>query len=146
MFHFRCPDAERERSECAVGRGMTIPANDRHPRQGNAELRTNDVHNALISGVHIKKWNTKLAAIFLERFNLLCCDRIRDRNATGSGRNVVVDGRDRAQRLPYPSSGSAQAVKRLRRGYFMHEMQVDIEQLRLPFGSGDKVGVPYLLE
>jgi len=60
--------------------------------------------------------------------------------------DIVVDGRDRAQRLPHLSSIRAQAVEGLRRSHFMHKVQVDIEQRRLAFGSGDHVRIPNFVE
>ena len=110
------------------------------------EFRADDVDDALLGRIHIEQRNAKLAAIFLQRFDLLRRNRVGDGKAARSGRDVVVDGRDRAQRLPHLPSIGAQAVKGLRRSHFMHQMQVDIEQRRLPFGSGDHVRVPDLCQ
>ena len=36
VLDFAGADAERQRAECAVGRGVAVAADDRHPRQGQA--------------------------------------------------------------------------------------------------------------
>ena len=40
------------------------------------------------------------------------------------------------------SAGQAQAVERLRRGHFVHQVEVDVEQVRLAFDSPDHVPFP----
>ena len=122
VFHFRCSDAKRQRPERAVRRGMAVTADNRHPRQGDAQFRADDVHDPLLRRVHIKQRNAKLAAIFLQRFDLLRRNRVGDRRTPRSGRDVVVDRCHRAQRLPYRSSRNSQSVERLRRSDLMHQV------------------------
>ena len=43
-------DAEGQRAEGAVGRGVAVAADDRHPRLGDPELGPDDVHDALVLG------------------------------------------------------------------------------------------------
>src|ERR1019366_8951020 len=66
--------------------------------------------------------------------------------APWSGRNIVIDCRHGTQRLPQTPSIGTQPVKGLRRRHFMHQVQIDIEQRRLPFGSSDYVRVPDFLK
>ena len=121
---------------------MAVAADDRHPRQGNPQLRANDVDDALLRRVHIKQWNAKLAAILLQRFNLPGRNRVGDRKAPRSGRDVVIDRSHRAQRLPHRSSRSPQTVEGLRRSHFMHQVQIDVEKRRLAFRGSDHVRIP----
>src|SRR5208282_750259 len=146
MFHFRCSNAKRQRSERAVRRGVTVAADNRHPRQRDAQFRADDVHNALLRRVHIEERDPELAAIFLQRFNLLRSNRVGDRQAPRSGRDIVVDRCHRAQGLPQTPAIRAQTVESLRRSHFMHQVQIDIEQRRLPFGSSNHVRLPNFLK
>ena len=146
MFDAGGPNASCPRSERAVGRGMAVAADDGHARQGEAEFRADDVDDALVGRVHIEQGNAKLAAIFLQRFDLFRRYRVGDGQAARSGRDVMVDGRDRAQRLAETASIDAQTVEGLRRSHFMHQVQVDIDQRWLCSGSGNHMRVPNLLK
>ncbi len=44
------------------------------------------------------------------------------------GRDVVIDGRKRAVGPPDLPTGRAQAAERLRRGHFVDQVQVDVQQ------------------
>ncbi len=48
VFHFRSADAEGQRAERAVRAGVAVAANDGHARLGNAQLRTDDMHDPLL--------------------------------------------------------------------------------------------------
>ena len=47
MLHFAGADAEGQRAERAVGRGVAVAADDRHPRQRQTLLGTDDVDDPL---------------------------------------------------------------------------------------------------
>jgi hypothetical protein len=56
---------------------------------------------------------------------------------------------DRCHRAIGPANGAArqaEAFKRLRRSDFMQQMQIDIKQRRLPFGSYDHMRLPNLFK
>ena len=48
VLDLRRADAERDRAERAVGAGVAVAADDRHPGLGESELRTDDVDDALV--------------------------------------------------------------------------------------------------
>src|ERR1035441_2942972 len=125
---------------------MAITADNGHAWQRDAQLRADNVHYTLLGRIHIKQRNPKLAAILLQRFNLLGRNRVGDGKAPWSGRNIVIDCRHGTQRLPQTPSIGTQPVKGLWRRHFMHQVQIDIEQRRLPFGSSDYVRVPDFLK
>ena len=121
---------------------MAVAADDRHPGLGNAQFRPDDVHDALVGRIHVEQRNAELAAIFLQCFNLLAGDRVQNRQPARRCRDVVIHRGHRAQRLADAASIGAQTVKGLRGRYFMHQMQVDIKERRLPLRRGDQMGVP----
>ena len=110
-------DAERQRAERAVRRGVAVAADDRHARLRDAELRADHVHDALAVGAERVDRDPELRAVALERLDLdareLVADPRGDRRAVG--RHVVVGGRERAVRAAHRPAGEPQAVERLRR-------------------------------
>src|ERR1700732_3962508 len=96
--------------------------------------------------IHIEQTHAEFLAIGLQRRNLLRGDEIDDRGSARFSRNVVVDGGDRAFRLPYFSSRSSQPVEGLRRSHFMHQMQIDINDRRPAARFRYLVRIPDLLE
>ena len=58
----------------------------------------------------------------------------------------VVDGRQRQVGSPHAPSGQPQAVERLRAGHLVDQMQIDVEQGRLPGSLVGYMGVPNLLK
>src|SRR5215472_2166151 len=99
---------------------MAVSAHDRHSWLRQAQLGTYYMHDPLLRGVHIKKPDSEVLAIGLQRRDLLRRDQIRNRSPTRLGGNVVVNGRYGARRLPYSSACSAQPIECLRRGHLMN--------------------------
>ena len=60
-------------------------------------------------------------------------------------RDVVVHRRDGEVGTADAAAGQAEAVERLRARDLVHEMQVDVEQVRLALGAMDDVALPDLL-
>src|SRR5581483_12185637 len=58
------------------------------------------------------------------------------------GRDVVVDDRERLLRRAHLALGHTQALEGLRRGHFMDQMAVDIEQAGAVTGFVDQMVVP----
>ena len=63
-------DPEGERAERAVRRGVGVAADDRHPRLGDAELRSDHVHDPLVLGAERVQGDPELGAVALERLHL----------------------------------------------------------------------------
>src|SRR6185437_8139388 len=64
---------------------------------------------------------------------------------TCGGRDVVIHRRDREVRAADGSAVQAQRIEGLRAGHLVHEMQVDVEEVRLPVVATDDVALPHLL-
>ncbi len=137
-------DAERDRAERAVRRGVAVAAHDHHAGLAEAELRPDDVHDALERVAHRIEPDAEFGAIARERLDLPRGDRIRDRPVQPRGGDVVIGGREGEVRSPHRAAGETQAVEGLRRGDLMDEMEVDVQEVRLAIGSVDDVPVPDL--
>ena len=121
-------DAVGERAERAMRRGVAVAANQRHARQREALLRADDVADAL---PHIE-----LVVVF-EAEQLGVLGEIGDlRGALGigigqvavRGRHVVVDHQQRLLRRPHLAAGQPQPLERLRRGHFVNDVPVDVDE------------------
>ena len=63
-------DAEGERAERAVRGGVAVAADDRHARLGQAQLGTDDVHDALLGRAEVEQADAELAAVAAQHFDL----------------------------------------------------------------------------
>ena len=63
-------DAEGERAERAVSGGMAVAAYDGHSRLGEAQLGTDDVHDALFGRAKVEKAHAELAAVAAHHLDL----------------------------------------------------------------------------
>ena len=88
-------DAERDRAERAVRRRVGVAAHDRHARLGEAELRADDVHDALVEVAHRVQADAELLALRAQRLDLRARDRVGDRLVEVGRRDVVVLGGER---------------------------------------------------
>jgi hypothetical protein len=91
-------DAEGQRAERAVRRGVRVAADDRHARLGDAELGPDDVDDALLVAAQRVDRDAELRAVALERLDLHAAELVLDqRGGRGAvGRRVVVGRRERA--------------------------------------------------
>ena len=92
-------DAERERAERAVGRGVAVAADDRHAGQREALLGADDVDDALADVVDVEQLDAEVAAVLLQRLDLdarLLLGDALERSVVGtlwSGTASVASGR-----------------------------------------------------
>jgi hypothetical protein len=150
MLDLRCADAHRQCAERAVGGGVAVAADDRHAGLSETELRSDDVHDALLEVAHRVQPDAELVAVASQRLDLSAGYRIGDRLVDVDRRHVVVLGGDGQVRSPDAAACEPQPVERLRTGHFMNEVQVDIDHVGFPgcagaAAGGDDVVVPYLL-
>src|SRR5690606_7485595 len=117
-----------------------------HAGEGKAELRTDDVYDALIGMAEVVKRNAELVAILRERFNLMPRERFIDGKVLIKGRYVMVGGCSSARRIKYGYASLANAGKCLRTRYFMNKMPVDVENIRVAFALFHDVCVPDFVE
>ena len=93
-------DAEGERAEGAVRRGVAVAADDGHAGQGEALLGADDVDDALADVVDVEQRDAELAAVLLQGLDLdaraLVGDAACERSVVGtlwSGTASVASGR-----------------------------------------------------
>ncbi len=145
VAHLGGADAEGERAEGAVGRGVRVPAGHGHARVHHAELRSDDVDDALAAGIVVEEGDTELGGVALQGRHHLLGLGVGVGPHASVGRDDVIHGGHGALGVEQAQPALAQHVARLRRRHLVHEVQTD-EQLVLSGGQpGDDVRVPYLV-
>src|SRR5207245_4488381 len=90
MLHFAGADAECQRSERAVSGGVAVAADYGEARLRQTQLRTDDVHDALLIAVDAVARDTEIAAVFFKLLDLLFGDGVHDwQRAVRSGDAMV---------------------------------------------------------
>ncbi len=134
VLHLGGADTEGQRTECTMGGGVRITADHRHTRLGQAQLRPHDVHDALLHVTHRVQPHTELRTVSAQRVDLSPGHLISDRQLDVGGGHVVILSRDRQIGSADRPAGQSQAVEGLRAGDFVHQVQVDIQQIRRRVG------------
>ena len=122
-------DAERERAERAVRRGVRVAADDRHAGLRDAELGADHVHDALAAMSAAVAADAELLAVAVERVELLLRELVADRLRERRRRHVVVGRRERAVGAAHRAAREAQPVEGLRARHLVDEVQVDEQQV-----------------
>ncbi len=139
-------DAEGQRAERAVGRGVAVAADDGHAWLRVSLLGADNVDDALPRVMDVVKLDAELATVIPQGFDLLLRDEINNRQAAIGRRHVVIDRRKRPLWPANRAAGEAQALEGLWACDFVHQVQVDVEN-RLPaWLVVDDVLVPNLFE
>ncbi len=143
-------DAVRQRAERAMRGGMRIAADHGHARQGGALLRADHMHDALPRIVHLELEDAEVVAVFVQRLHLQARDlvgnRLQPALAFGArGRHVVIGRGDIGVDAPRLAPGQAQAFEGLRRGHFVQDVAVDVDQRRAIVTACDLVQFPQLV-
>ena len=86
-------DAERQRAERTVGRGMRVAADHGHAGKRGALLRTDNMHDTLTRVVHAELGDAEVTAIRVQGLDLQARHRVGDTPGAVGGRYVVVSGR-----------------------------------------------------
>ena len=68
---FAGADAERQRAERAVRRGVAVAADDGHARLGQPELGADHMHDAAVRAAEIEQLHAEARAVFAQRAHLL---------------------------------------------------------------------------
>ena len=114
----------------------------------DSHLRADHVDDALVRGVHVEQFDTEVASVLVQRFELLLCDRVFDDDLgiAWRGRNVVVGDRDHKVGASDFAIGKPETLKRLWRCHLMYEVEVDVEERWLALFFLDHVFLPDLLK
>src|SRR5690349_24742345 len=110
MLHFTGADAEGERAERPMGRGVGIAADDGHARLGKPELRSNDVDDSLLRRVKIEELDSKRLRIPDQGIDLPSRDLICNRGPAIARGYVVIERGNGAFRPPHPAACQPETV------------------------------------
>jgi hypothetical protein len=139
-------DSEGEGPEGPVGRGVRVTADDRESGLGEPQLRAHDVHDALLRVAQRVQPDAELGAVAPQRLDLGAAHRVGDGLVDLEGRGVVVLGGNGEVRAPDGPASEPEPVERLRARHLVDEVEVDVEQVRLPGATlAHDVRVPHLL-
>ena len=112
-------------------RGVGVAAHDGHAGLGEAELRADDVDDALLDVAERVQPDAELGGVLAQRLDLGARHRVGDRLVPVERRDVVVLGGQGQVRAADRAAGQAQAVEGLRAGHLVDEVEVDEEEVRL---------------
>ena len=140
------PDPERQRAERAVRAGVRVAAHDRHPRLGQAELRADDVDDALARVADAVQRDAELGAVGLELADLGRGHLVDDGQAAVGRRDRMVGGGDGLAGPADADPARAQPGERLRARDLVDEVEVDGEDRGRARVLGDDVVGPDLLD
>ena len=130
-------DTEGQCTERAVRGGVGVAAHDGHAGLGQAQLRADDVNDALVGVTQGMQANTELLGILAQGVDLGAARDVCDGQVDVDRGRVVILGRNRQIGAANLSSGEAQALECLGARHFVHEVEVDVEQVGgtvLPLG------------
>ena len=150
MADFRGADAEGQRPEGPVRRGMAVAADDGHARLGQAQFRPHDVNDAALVRAPACQFDPVAGAVDLQRLDLFA-RLFGDIGALtirpgGQGGGRVVQGGEGAVGTADLQPARLDLGKGLRRGDLVDQVQVHIHDARRLGGfRHDDVPVPHLL-
>ena len=138
-------DAEGQRAEGAVRGRVGIAADDHHPGLGEAELRADDVDDALAAAADPVERDALPSGSSPPAASICLRERSSAAREPTPRRDVVVHGGHGQIGPAHLPAGQAQAFERLRGGDLMDEVEVDIQEVGLARLRPHDVGVPELL-
>ena len=124
---------------------MAVPADDGLSRLRDAELRTDDVHDALMLAVHVKEAHAGFTAIFLERLKLEAGVGVDNGQGAIFGGDGVVHHGEGEIGTAHLTAFGAQARESLRRSAFVDQVAVNIDDGGLSGLFVNNVAVPNVL-
>jgi len=145
MLDLRGADAVCQRAEGAMGRSVAVAAHDRGARQRKALLGADDMDDALAAIELVVIFDAEFLDVLRQHGDLLGAFGIGIGLGAIGCRHVVVDHRERLFGGADLSPRRAQAFKGLRRGHFVHQMAVDIDQAGAVLGLVHQMIVPDLV-
>ena len=115
------------------------------PGLGEAQLRADDVHDALLDVAERVQPDPELLGVVAQRVDLGARHRVGDRLVPVDRGDVVVLGGQGQVGTAYRTAGQPQAVEGLRGGDLVDQVEVDVEKVGLPRRAPDDVLVPDFL-
>ena len=145
-LHLAGADAEGQRAEGAVGGGVGVAADDGHARLGQAQLRADDVDDALPVRAERVERHAELVAVGLQLGQLEAGLLVEDGQRAVVGRRGVIRGGDGALGMAHAQAAASKTLEGLRAGDLVHEVEVDAEDRGSPGLLVDDMVVPDLLD
>ncbi len=139
-------DAEGQRAERPMRRGVAVPTNDQHSRLTQALLGSDHMHDSLPGIVKTEVLDARGGAVLPEGLSHRSLLGVRDaRQITAVGRNVVIRRRKGPLRNPRLQSTLPEHLERRGRAV-LQEVSVDIQQRLAVLPHQDRVFPPDLFE
>ena len=138
--------AERQCSHAADGAGVTVRHRMRRARQHHAELRRDDVRNALLRIVQIENLDPVPGAALAHRLEKGRARRIGVVVAARLGGDGMVHRRERQIGPPHRPVLFLQLFERVRRVQLVQHVTIDVDQLAAIGAPRDQMIVPDFLE
>ena len=107
--------------------GVTVAADDGHAWLGATKLGSDDMDNAAMRTGHAVQGDPKFGGVGFHLLDLRRSHRIRNRDFDGRGRDGMIHRGEGFLGAADFQSALAQTREGLRRGDFMHEVQVNIK-------------------
>ena len=139
-------DPEGERTKGTVGGRVRVAADDRHARLGQAELRADDVDDALVGRPEAMQRDPELGAVVGQLLDLGRRDQVGDRQRAIVGRDRMIGRGHGLARPANRQAALAQPGECLRAGDLVDEVQVDREDARGALLLMDDMAVPDLVD
>ncbi len=139
-------DAEGQRAEGTVRRGVAVATDDRHPGLRQPEFRPDDMDDAAMGARHAMQGDAELGGIRLHLPDLRRRQRVGDRHVQRGRRNRVIHRGDGPLGTTHLQPALAKTAESLWRGHLVHEVEVDVEDRRRIGSFGNDVRLPDLFE
>ena len=139
-------DAEGERPERAVGRGVGVAANDEHPWLGDSLFGSDDVDDAGTRIIEAEEGYAELLAVSNQGVDLNLRHRVGDSQMAVGGWHAVVDGGEGEVGPPNRPAVQSQRVECLGGGDLVNQMEVRVEQVGFALDRANQMLVPDLFE
>src|SRR5690242_20182360 len=121
---------------------MTVPAYDGLPGLGESQFRPDDMHDSLVSALHIKQHHAGFTAIPGQCFKLRRCDRVYERQVAVFGGYRVIHHRECEVRTSHLATCRLEPRECLRGCALMNVMAIDVDEGRLTRGLVDHMSFP----
>lgn len=151
MLDLRRADAEGQRAQCAMRRGMAVATHQGRAGQGKALFRPDDMDDALRRRGRVDIVDAEFGGVAAKRLQLLRAFRIGDgqqaaiRVDTRRRGQIMVGHRQRQFWTTHLAPGRTKPLERLGAGHLMNEMAVDIDEAGAIGPPFDNVRGPDLL-
>lgn len=104
------------------------------------------MYDSLLGAVEVVEADSEFFTIRTQLFNLLSRNRIRYRQTPIAGRNIVILGGDRSLGAANWSVRHSQAFEGLGAGYFVYQVQVNVQDRLLAWFLINHMFIPDLFE